>query len=486
MKIDESRSKKRKVIIGCVIIFILLLTAVVFSPSLRNGFTNWDDQEYVTRNADLSNFSLRGVTRLCFSFYNANWHPLTMLSYLLDYRFFKLDPQGYHAVNLALHLLNCVLVFWFIFKLSGSIITASVTAVLFAIHPMHVESVAWISERKDLLYSGFFLASLIAYVCYLEKPKPRYYYLSLFMFVLSLLSKVMAIMLVFVLFLIDYLRQKKIDKKSLIEKVPFFQLACIFMVAGLFAQRTYGTLIQNFLLTVIHKVLIVSYALIFYLCKILFPVNLSCHYPYPKIDQILTLPFLVSPFIVAVLAALVLYSKRYTKKIIFGTLFFLLTILPVIQIVPCGNWITADRFTYLTSVGLFYLAAEGARWLYLRIKSSAKIKLFVLFGILAGIIAVLSVLSWQRCGVWKNSLTLWSDALKKYPNSSAAYNNRATAYIAQKEYDLAIEDCSMTLQIEPNHALAYYNRALAYSGKGEFDKASADFKKYLTKSGLIK
>ena len=211
--------KNHKIILSLCL--ILAIPAISFFPSLKNDFLNWDDPQYVTENKMITELSWRNIETIFDSIYMGHYHPLTLLSYALEYRFFKLNPFAYHLTNLILHLINGLLVFWLIWMLKGGVLTSLVVSLLFGIHPLHVESVAWISERKDLLCSFFFLGSLVVYLTYLKTRRRRFYFLSLFLFLLSLLSKSMAVTLPLVLVLCDYLLDRKFDRKCLIEKIPF-------------------------------------------------------------------------------------------------------------------------------------------------------------------------------------------------------------------------------------------------------------------------
>lgn len=462
---------KKKIIIGCLLFLILLAAGITFSPTLDNGFTNWDDSTYITKNSDLRDFSLTGIIRLSSASYIQNYHPLTMLSYWLEYHFFGLEPFGYHLTSLILHLLNCILVFWLTFLLSKSIIVTAITAMLFSVHPLHVESVAWLSARKDLLYSLFSLAGFIAYIYYLNKGRRVFYYICFLTFFLSLLSKPMAIAFPAVLLLMDYFFKRKFEKRILLGKIPFFALAFIFLLVGsvtFYAREAWPGFSS---IAVFRQGLIAAYSVTFYLYKTLLPFKLSCLYPYPGLKEVASPQYLFFPLIVAVLAGLVAFSKRYTRKVIFGSLFFLFTIFLALQISPFGNSIVADRYTYLSSVGLFYLLGEGARWLYLRLKIAVSIKRIFLYVIFIALASVLGVLSWQRCKVWENSLVLWSDALRKYPNLPVGYYNRGNAYSDRKDYAQAIADYGRAIELAPDFLFPYFAKAIAYRKKGEYDKA---------------
>ena len=208
---------------------ILLIVFGAFLPSLKNGFVNWDDDCYVLNSSSISSsISASNLKSIFTSFSVGHYQPLTILSYAFDYQLFKLNPYYYHLTNLILHLLNSLLVFYLIYLLSGNIGVSFITAILFGIHPLHVESVAWISERKDVLYSFFFLLSCIIYLYYLTKERnSKYYLLSLFLFLCSLLSKSMAVTLPLLLLLMDYYLKRKPNKELLLDKIPYFFLTAI-------------------------------------------------------------------------------------------------------------------------------------------------------------------------------------------------------------------------------------------------------------------
>lgn len=457
---------------------ILIITAFSFAPVLRNGFTNWDDQAYVAQNTDLQDSSFSGLFRVLSSFYNANYHPLTMGFYWLEYRLFGDNPFGYHLVSLILHLANSLLIFWLFRLISASNIIALVTMSLFALHPLHVETVAWVSDTKGLLCALFFLSSLVFYIYYRKKGRDVYYLISLAAFCFSLLSKSTGVSLPLVLLLIDYYDKRRIDKNSILEKLPFFLLSLLFSLLAIFTQDTFKAVMQ---LPAFYRFLTASYSLVFYLLKIILPVNLSSQYPYPRLVEINTPAFLFAPFIVAALLGLTFASVRYTRKVVFGVFFFLITLVPVLQIVPFGNSFAADRHTYLPLAGLFYLSGEAIRRVCSGSAQAAKIRRIFAPIIFIVIISIFALLSRQRTAVWKDSLTLWSDVLLKYPAYPIAYNNRATVYIEKGEYNKAIVDCTAAIEIAPGYAEPYFNRGIAYREKGESEKAASDLRIYLEK-----
>ena len=466
---------KEKILIS--ICLILVITYTAFYPSLESDFVNWDDHVMVKENARIRSLSLENIKNLFCSFHESSlYHPLVDLSYAIEYYFFKLTPLACHTTNLILHMSNCLLVFWVIFLLSSKISVSLITALLFGIHPLHVESVAWITERKDVLYGFFFLGGLISYIFNTKRPEKKYYYISVFLFILSLLSKSMAMTFPFVLLLCDYILNRKFEKERLKEKYLFFIISGLFIVFTFYGLSLSKSFIQAPLMQSYYYIFFANYGFLFYISKFVMPFKLSSFYPYPEDINNLLL-FLILPAMTIVLTLLVIISKRYTKKIIFGNLFFLITILPVLQIFPSSRSITADRYTYIPLIGLCYIAAQGFFFLYfkkIRYKKILKTSLLIM---LIAIMASLSYLTSKRCLVWKDSIALWNDLLKKLPDLSFAYSNRAHAYLSKKEYDKAISDYNKAISLSPDVATAYVNRAGAYTFKKEYDKAISDYTK---------
>jgi Tfp pilus assembly protein PilF len=454
---------------------ILIITFAAFYPCLKNGFTNWDDDLYVTNNPVIKSFSPQNIKQVFTSFFVGNYQPVTMLSYLFEYQFIQLNPFGYHLTNLILHLLNCLLVFWLIYILTGSISVSWITAILFSLHPLHVESVAWVSERKDVLYALFFLAGIICYCYYLRaKRRGKYYFMSLILFIFSLLSKSMAMTLPLVLLLIDYLNNRKVNKRMFLDKVPFFILSFVFGALAVFGQYSGGFVRKSISSGAFSILTVPSYSILFYLNKIFLPVNLSCFYPQNWPGGMVS--GLLYFCILMVLFFGVIFSGKYTKKIVFGSLFFLTVALPILQFIPIGETIVADRYVYLASIGVFYLFAEGYVWLY-RKKKPSRLQAGFLTLLFVLIVMILGALTQSRCRVWKDSVVLWNNALKDYPDAVTAYNNRGTELLARKEYNLADADFTKAIKINPNYSKAYYNRGVVYYEQNNFSPALLDFNK---------
>lgn len=446
---------------AAVLIFILALTFIVLSPCLKNGFVNLDDGEYILYNPQIRAVSLSAARGIFTSFWFGNYHPITTMSYALEYHFFGLNAFVYHLDSLILHLFNCLLVFWLVLKLSKRHFAAFAAALLFAIHPLHVESVAWAAERKDLLYSFFFILSLISYLYYINNKRRGFCRLAFILFILSCFSKAMAVSLPFVLLAIDYLFNRKPDKRLILEKVPFFAVSIIFGIIAVMAQQSCGAFIHGYKVELGRAVFICSFAALFYLERFIMPLKLSCVYPYPSQPvALLPVTFLISPVIVSFFIFVLYRSARYTRKAVFGMLFFVITIaVPGFQIIPMGGSLASDRYTYVAAIGIFYLIGEFLAYLY---RNNIKYIKWISVLILIISTAWFSAISWRRCGAWKDGFTLFSDALSKYPNS-LAYNNRGTAYIDRGEFEKAAQDFKKAIWINPKYAPSYVNLCNVYN-----------------------
>ena len=494
---DTKSRKEQKPLANRTVFFwlagILLLTCIAFFPSLKSGFTNWDDNIYIAENTLITNLSGANVNKIFStnSVVSNNYHPVTILSLAIDYKLSGYNPKTYHTTNFLFHLLNTALVFWFIFLLGGKKIqVAAIVAFFFGIHPMHVESVAWISERKDVLYTFFFMAALICYYIYIHqtgKTKAVLYTSVLLLFLLSILSKAMAVVLPLILLLTDYYTGRKFDKLVLLEKIPFFILSLIF---GLLASKIQsGAIAAIDTFTWLQRLSFASYGMVNYILKLFAPVHLSCFYPYPNlINGHLPVVFYIVPFVALGLLVVTFFSIKRNKIFTFGFLFFFITVALVLQFISVGQVIMADRYSYISYIGLLFPVAMGYDWLHNQL--SKKISLWKTLSIfLMALSAILSFwLTRERNKVWKNSDTLWTDAISKYP-SSEPFRNRGSylvnkiAYdkgekkVSENEYDRALEDFNISIKMNPKNAKVYINRANIYGLKKLFDLALNDYSK---------
>jgi len=466
--------KKTNIILPLAIIISLVFLA--FLPSLQNGFTNWDDNVLVTENMMIRGLSWHNIGHYFTSYYISTYIPLTLLSFALEYQVADLDPRLYHITNLAIHIINCLLVFCLILLLTKNTWLSLITALLFGLHPLRVESVAWVTERKDVLFALFFLSTLIFYLLYQKTARVRHYFISILMFILSALSKGMAVTLPFVILLFDYYLKRRFDKKLFLEKIPYFLIAIFFALLAVFAQFPSIARRVEPLVVFPSTLFIACRNIWFYLLKLLLPVKLSALYPYPDLSgSTLPIIFYLSPLIVIVLIILATYGNERSRKVFLGTAFFLFNIVTVIGIIPlAGDAIAADRYTYIPSIGICFLVAAGFYYLYEKKNIGLKFYKPVLLAILIAVLGIFSILTWQRCKVWKNDMTLWKDALSKYP-SPVAFNNRGLVYYEKKQYEKAIRDFNSALAMDTEYSTAYYNRANVYDAEADYQKALADY-----------
>jgi len=450
---------------------ILLITFIVYRVSLSNGFVNWDDDKYIQNNPLITSIDLK----VLFSTYvMGNYHPLTILGYAIEYQFFGLNAPGYHMINLLLHLANVVLVFYTVFYLSNKTIVALIACLFFGIHPVHVESVAWVSELKDLLYGFFFLSSYIFYLKYVKGQNKNFYFFSILLFLCSLLSKGMAVSLPVVLLLTDYLKGRKMTRQTVIEKLPFFLLAVIFGIVAVYAQKSLGAT-ESTVFPLPQRIIFASYSFITYLIKLLIPLNLSSYYPYPiKVGA--TIPAQYYFYLVAILGLVIylFYFYRHSKKIIFGTIFFTVTIFFVLQLLPVGDTIMADRYCYIPSIGLFFLAGEGFYWLWNKNRKFVSVILTSLF------VIFFSVQTYARCRIWENGLTLWNDVINKFKVIPAAYYNRGLYLFNENQDKEALNDFNKAIELKPDYADAYNNRGSLFLKQGKTDEALNDLNKAIS------
>jgi protein O-mannosyl-transferase len=404
----------------------VIITFIAFFPALNNDFVVWDDPEYVLNNPYIKGFDLKKIFS---DFYMGNYHPLTMLWYSVQYHFFEFNPFYYHLNNLLFHLANTALIFLVIYHLLNkkNIITATFTAILFGIHPMHVESVAWISELKDVLYTFFFFSSLLAYVFYINKNyQKKYLAISLLLFLLSNFAKAQAVTLSMVLILIDYYKDRKlISKDVILEKIPFFIGSIIFGLIAIKAQKAESAINANYegLDTIFYG----SYGILTYLYKLILPIGLSGAHPYPSNPVFEPLPgyFKILPFFVIFIIALFFYFGKKNKDWWFGGLFFLFTIGIVLKFVPVGDTIIAERYTYIPYIGLFFIAGQYVEKMYQHEKWKK-----LSYILMAVVMITLSYLTWNRTKVWENTFTFWSDVSATYPNYWRSYNCVGQEYLA--------------------------------------------------------
>ncbi len=441
---------------------ILLVTSICFFPMLKNHLTNWDDEYYVVQNALLPGPDWTGIFSKPIV---SNYHPITIATLAANYSMTGLDASSYLISNLLLHLINTGLVFYFIWLISGKRLwVAAFTAIVFGIHPMHVESVAWVSERKDLLYTLFFLLSLIQYWYFLTNKRNKSLIYCFIFFGLSILSKPAAIILPFILILLDYWYGRKFTKKVIVEKIPFVLISFLFAIITVKLQSKTAIAGLDFY-PLWARFFFATYTSMMYIVRFFVPYPLSAFHPFPMTKN-LGWPVMLSPlFMLALLA--VLWFKRKNKLLVFSFFFFMINLALVLQIISIGGTLLAERYTYVPYIGMaFFIGMMLDNY-------SATINKSLIWGITGAVVLVFGVITFQRTKVWKDSDTLWTNVLEHFPNSSVPRTNRANYLIRissapenkGKQSELlqrALEDCNEALKTPLNHAKAYENRQNIY------------------------
>ena len=454
-------------------VIIAAMTILSFLPSLNNGFTNWDDNKYVTENPDLSVSGGRGWIKIAASTYVGNYHPLTMLAYMAEYRLFHLNATGYHCVNLLLHLLNALLVCACLRGLSGSSAAALAGGLLFAVHPLRVESVAWIAELKDVLCGFFYFLSILLYLRYHTSQKRAAYGACFLAFVGALLAKPMAVTMPVTLLLIDYVKFRPYTRQCLREKIPFVAIAALFCVVTMVAQNGGGALNVHASLPRPLRLCIPFYAMLFYPIKTIAPLHLSALYYFPDAPGfLLRAELLLSPAIALGAGMLLWRYGRNARPIMFGAAFFLVTLLPVLQVVSAGLAVVADRYSYIPSLGLCFLFGQAIAALERRTRGD-RLKRLIPVALTAALTVCLAVITFSRCMVWRDGVTLWSDCLTTSKNP-IAYHNRGCAYASAGKPGLALADYTAAITLSPSYVSAWYDRGSVFLFQGDPARAVAD------------
>ena len=443
-----------------------VVTAIVFLPMFANGFTNWDDQFYVIDNPLLRGPDWLGIFSKPVV---SNYHPVTMATLALNYQASALEPFSYHLVNWLLHLFNTGLVFFFAYRMSqNNLWVGFITALFFGIHPMHVESVAWVSERKDVLYTAFFMLSLLAYLNYEQKYSWQKYAATLLFFILSLLSKPAAVTLPVVLLLIDWYKGRSLaDKKVWLEKIPFFLLAFAFGLLALNIQAE-KAIAQPEFYPVWQRFVFAIYGLGEYFKRLIWPFPLSAIHPFP-VSGMIPSSFYPALILVPVMMAAVWYFRK-NKNVLFGIGFYAVNLALVLQFLTFGNSVISERYTYVPYIGLCF--AVAMLWAKSNLATSVKNSLLGLFLVIGLLFAIVSN---KQVHVWKDSISLWTKAIEAYPTSYIALSNRGN-YLVTKlaKYDEGLVDYNLALATKPEHANSLENRCIIYLHKEDFPAAFKD------------
>jgi protein O-mannosyl-transferase len=490
---------------------ISLLTFIVYLTSLKNDFVDWDDGLYIIENSHIRSFDLTFLKWAFFDFYASNWHPLTWISHAFDYAVWGLNPFGHHLTNIILHAINTYLVILLAIRLIDTaqgralqegtvttknerttLIAAGVAGFLFGLHPLHVESVAWVAERKDLLCALFFLLSIIAYIKYAlhdmrvsDQDSPfssllnKEYLFSLGFFIAALLSKPMAVTLPIVLLILDWYPLQRMKtgnalRLTIMEKLPFFALSFISSMLTILAQKSGGAIATIDSLPVSVRMLVVAKSLIDYLVRMVFPFNLIPFYPYPQAGRVSFAhpAYILSIVILTGFTLMCFFLAKKQKLWLSVWSYFVITLLPVLGIMQVGSQATADRYAYLPSIGPFLLMGVAASQITARIDAQKKMqKALRVFIVAIAIFIMISLISLtlKQIRTWKNTTILWTHVIETSPDVTNAYLNRAINFKRRGLLDKAIHDYKTAISLDPAGFIAHYNLGNIYLSEERID-----------------
>jgi len=451
---------------------LILATIFAFEPLRHNDFLNYDDFEYITAN----NYVQAGLTwqNVCWAFSSTvsnHWHPLTWLSHMFDCHFFGLNPFLHHLVNLTLHIINTLLLFLLLKYATSAMWQSAFVALLFALHPLHVESVVWAAERKDVLSTCFGMLTIMAYFWYVRRPGFLRYCIALMLFALGLMAKSMLVTFPAILLLLDFWPLERDIKstslsKIFLEKIPFFVLTFASAVITIVVMKHAGHVADTAQLSFKYRIANVFFSYVAYIYKMFWPTKLAPFYPHPGATLILW-KAVIAAVVLLVISVLIIYWSRRRRYLLVGWLWYLITLSPVIGFLQIGSQAMADRYTYIPLVGLFIIISFAAYDLLQNIQHKKP----VLIISAALITFALIVCTNQQVRLWRNSISLFEHTLKVTSNNYLAHNNLANALGQNQNYDAAIGHCLEAIRIRPKYYRAHYNLGMAFYHKGDMDKA---------------
>ena len=479
--ITRSPDERRKKEIFLCVLIIVFLTLAFYSSVFRAGFI-WDDDDYVTENINLR--TLRGLGNIWFKFgATPQYYPLAHTSFWMEYHVWGARAFGYHLTNILLHGLNAVLVWFVLRKLKmGAALPA---ALVFALHPVHVESVAWITERKNVLSGFFYLCSLLFYLHHaninappaLQQTNKRkmFYVLSLAFYIFALLSKTVAASLPVAILIILWWKRNRISLKNLKSLVPFFAAGIILGLITIWMEKSnVGAKGKEWDISLVERCLIGGRAIWFYMGKIVFPYKLCFIYPRWDIDAMAGWQYLFPLAVIMVLVFLGMTRKSMGKGALAAVVYFIVTLFPALgffNIYPMLFSYVADHFQYLASIGMIVLLCSGIKRLGERINQH-----FV-YGMFGGIILVLGILTFRQGMIYKDAESLWRDTLARNPHSWMPHNNLGMALASRGRLDEAIYHYTEGIRLKPDDAVGHYNLATVLDEKGETGKAMEHYQK---------
>lgn len=457
-------------------IFGLLAISLLFwLPSLQNGFTNWDDHVYLTDNKLIQDLSFENIKAIFSTLLMGNYHPLVPLSFAIEHAVVGMNPFLYHFDNLLLHFVNSYLVFILLLKITRSNAGSLLGTLLFVLHPIHVESVAWVTERKDVLYTLFFLLATIKWIDYRVNNKKLDLIFANILFILSCLSKGMAVVWPACLIIIELLPPSgnligSIQMKKLKAAIPSliipFLIAIGFGALTVIAQRSEGAVRTESPFLIPDNLLIASRSILFYLEKTIAPFGLSAFYPYPEPARTFPVYWYLAPALLLSIFTLAFQQNRKNSyALVSGIFLYSIIIFPVSQILPVGSAFAADRYFYLASLGICLFLAYGWKTWSAKLPENSGLIIFAL------LLSSWGTMTYKRTQIWKDTESLFLDVIKTYPNVPVAYNNIGNVYETKKEYQTAKAWYLKSVAAKANYTEGLMNMGVVYERLLQYDSA---------------
>lgn len=438
-----------------IALVLAVCTLLAFYPVLQSGFINYDDPSYVTANSHVkAGLSFESIGWAFSTFFFYNWHPLTWISHMLDVQLFGLNPLGHHLTSLLLHIGNSILLFVLFRRMTNNTWKSAFVAALFALHPLHVESVAWVSERKDVLCTLFGLLAAMAYVEHARTARKGAYLLCAVLFMAGLMAKPMLITLPFVLLLLDYWPLKRLQPEGdchfrsaplsrlILEKIPLVALSLISVVITVLAQKKGGALHGNN--SLLHNAGNAAVSYISYIFNMFWPAKLAVYYPLHSVQLYSGKIALAAVILIAVTGAVIITGRRFPFLAV-GWLWYLGTLVPVIGFIQVGEHALADRYTYIPLIGLFVILAWGGAALGERMRLPKA----MLFGVALVILTACALLTNLQARRWHDSVTLFSHAVAVTEDNDLAHKNLGAALASRGQFEEALVQVTESLRIKP-------------------------------------
>ncbi len=454
------------------LLLMILGSLTAFGPAIHYPFVDWDDPKYVSQNNDLGALSWEQVKVQSRSMVMGNYHPLTMLSYSCDILIAGAkNPHVMHATNLALHIINALLVFLFLWLLCGRPDVASMASLFFALHPARAETIGWISDRKDTMMLFFGMLMLCAYVIHQRRSHKAWLIASFGFFVCACLSKGMAVTLAPTLLLIDhYFGRSLREPKVRVEKAPFILAALVFGVVAVHAQIATATIEDAAPLGPVQRIITALASTTIYMLQSVIPLGLNARYDYPEMADGMPGLYLLAA-LATLIAGYAMYRWRRHRAYVFGLLFFGVNIFTVLQLFQVGTMVRADRYMYVAGIGLSFLLA----WSVIQLMQGSRVQRILLLTLVFLYAGASVAWSRDRIRVWSAPMSVWADMIQGNPHNAIPHVSRAATYFTRAEFDSAVYEYNIALRLDPALIMVRYDRGTSLLSLGRYQEAMADF-----------